>query len=118
MIAAAMPDYAPGGGDPLRDDNVENLNFSGLVAAFDSARSANPSLTGWALTNALAAFQLAGSNSAAMGGDLAYQYGLNGTLAGIGVTPALGVLANPALGLAAQPLTPLAGLQVGPQRLS
>jgi len=118
MIAAAMSDYAPGGSDPLRDNKVENFNFSGLVGAFDKARAANAPLTNWALTSALASFQLAGSDSAAMGGDLACHYGLYGTLAGIGVTPALAVLASPGLGVSSQLLTPLAGLQVGSQRLS
>ncbi|WP_294245168.1 calcium-binding protein [Propionivibrio sp.] len=118
MIAEAMADFAPGGADPWRDQKVENFNFAGLVGAFDAARAANPTLTSWALTNALATFQLAGSDSAAIGGDLAYQYGKNGTLAGIGVTPAFTVLNNAGLGTSAQTLNPLASLQVGAQRLS
>ena len=118
MMAEAMADFAPGGADPLRDQKVENFNFAGLAGAFDTARVANPGLTSWALTNALVNFQLAGSDSAALGGDLAYQYGRNGTLAGIGITPAFDVLNSAALGAAAQTLTPLAGLQTGTQRLS
>ena len=118
VIAEAMADFAAGGSDPLRDQKVENFNFAGLVGAFDTARAANTGLTSWALTNALVNFQLAGSNTAAMGGDLAYQYGKNGTLAGIGITPAIDVLSNASLGTSAQTLQPLSGLQVGPQRLS
>jgi Ca2+-binding RTX toxin-like protein len=118
MMAEAMADFAPGGADLLRDQKVENFNFAGLAGAFDTARVANPGLTSWALTNALVNFQLAGSDSAALGGDLAYQYGRNGTLAGIGVTPAFDVLNSAALGTSAQTLTPLAGLQTGTQRLS
>ena len=72
----------------------------------------------WALTNALTSFQLAGSDTAALGGDLAYQYGKNGTLAGIGVTPALATLSDANLGSTAQTLTPLSGLQTGSVRLS
>lgn len=117
-IAEAMADFDAGGSDPLRDQKVENFNFAGLVGAFDAARAATPTLTNWALTNALASFQLAGSDSAALGGDLAYQYGKNGTLAGIGVTPAFDVLNNAGLGTSAQTLNPLAGLQTGTQRLS
>ena len=118
IMAEAMADFAPGGADPLRDQKVENFNFAGLAGAFDTARVANPGLTTWALTNALVNFQLAGSDSAALGGDLAYQYGKNGTLAGIGITPAFDVLNSAALGTSAQALTPLAGLQTGTQRLS
>jgi trimeric autotransporter adhesin len=118
VVAEAMADFAAGGSDPLRDQKVEEFNFAGLVRAFDTARAANTGLTSWALTNALVNFQLAGSDSAALGGDLAYQYGKNGTLAGIGITPALDVLSSAALGTSAQALTPLAGLQTGTQRLS
>ena len=118
MMAEAMADFAPGGADPLRDQKVESFNFAALAGAFDTARVANPGLSSWALSNALLNFQLAGSDSAALGGDLAYQYGRNGTLAGIGVTPAFDVLNSAALGASAQTLSPLAGLQSGTQRLS
>lgn len=118
VIAEAMADFAAGGSDPLRDQKVEQFNFAGLVGAFDAARTADSGLTSWALTNALTSFQLAGSDTAALGGDLAYQYGQNGTLAGIGVTPALATLSDANLGTAAQTLSPLAGLQTGSVRLS
>ena len=118
VMAEAMAGFVQGGSDPLRNQKVENFNFAGLVGAFDAARAANTGLTSWALTNALTSFQLAGSDTAALGGDLAYQYGRNGTLAGIGATPALATLSNASLGGSAQTLTPLAGLQTGSVRLS
>lgn len=118
VIADAMAGFSAGGSDPLKDQKVENFNFAGLVGAFDAARTADTGLTSWALTNALSSFQLAGSDTAALGGDLAYQYGHSGTLAGIGVVPALATLSNPALGTSAQTLTPLSGLQTGTTRLS
>lgn len=118
VMAEAMAGFVQGGSNPLMDQKVENFNFAGLAGAFDTARTANPSLTSWALTNALASFQLAGSDTAALGGDLAYQYGKNGTLAGIGVTPALTTLSDANLGTNAQTLNPLAGLQTGAVRLS
>ena len=118
MIAEAMAEFDAGGSNPLLDQNVESFNFAGLAGAFDAARTANPTLTSWALTNALTSFQLAGSDTAALGGDLAYQYGKNGTLAGIGVTPALATLSDANLGATAQTLNPLAGLQAGSVRLS
>jgi Ca2+-binding RTX toxin-like protein len=118
MIADAMADFAPGGNDPLRDNKVETFDFAGLAGAFDAARVANPTLSAWALTNALSQFHLAGSDSAALGGDLAYQYGRNGMLAGIGVSAAQQALGDPGFGNQAQTLQPLSGLQVGAQRLS
>jgi Ca2+-binding RTX toxin-like protein len=118
VMAEAMAGFVQGGSDPLLNEKVENFNFAGLAGAFDAARAADTSLTSWALTNALTSFQLAGSDTAAQGGDLAYQYGKNGTLAGIGVTPALATLSDANLGTNAQTLTPLAGLQTGSVRLS
>jgi len=61
---------------------------------------------------------LSGSDSQALGGDLAYQYNLNNSLAGIGVVPAQAVLGNANFGVAPQPLQPLASLQTGAARLS
>ena len=61
---------------------------------------------------------------AALGGDLAYQYGLNGTLAGIGIGigigtgPAQDVVGSAQFGTQAQQLRPLATLQEGPVRLT
>ncbi len=118
VIAEAMADFDAGGSNPLLDQKVENFNFAGLVSAFDAARTANPTLTAWALSNALSSFQLAGSDSAAIGGDLAYQYGKNGTLAGIGLTAAQSVLCDASFGNSAQNLQPLASLQTGSVRLS
>ena len=118
VMAEAMAGFVQGGSNPLLDQKVENFNFTSLVGAFDAARAANSSLTSWALTNALTSFQLAGSGTAAMGGDLAYQYGKNGTLAGIGVTPALSTLSDTNLGTNPQALNSLASLQTGTVRLS
>ena len=118
MIAEAMADFSAGGSDPLKDQKIENFNFAGLAGAFDAARVANPGLTSWALTNALTSFQLAGSDTAAIGGDLAYQYGKNGTLAGIGLTSAQQVIGDANFGTQAQTLRPLATIQEGAVRLS
>jgi Ca2+-binding RTX toxin-like protein len=117
VIAEAMADFDAGGTDPLSDNRVESFDFAGLVGAFDAARTANPGLTSWAVTNALTQFHLAGSDEAALGGDLAYQYGRNGMLAGIGVDAAQEVLGNAQFGVQAQTLQPLAGLQEGAVRL-
>jgi len=118
VVAEAMAGFAPGGADPLRDQKVEQFDFKGLVGAFDAARAANSALTTWAVSSALAAFQHAGSDTAALGGDLAWQYGRNGTLAGIGLTPAQQVLGDAGFGSVAQTLRPLTALQDGAFRLS
>jgi hypothetical protein len=61
---------------------------------------------------------LGGSDTEALGGDLAYQYGKNLSLAGIGSEPAQTLLASASFGSSAQALQSLASLQVGPERLS
>jgi len=89
-----------------------------LVAdRFDQALAANPGLTSWALTQALMDFHLTGSDTEALGGDLAYQYGKNGNLSNVGLAAAQAILSDPAFGTGAQALRPLTGLQEGALRL-
>jgi hypothetical protein len=75
-------------------------------------------VSNWALTNALLDAHLAGSDSEAIGGDLAYRYGLNGTLSGIGLSAAQDVLKAPQFGTDTQTLRPLEQLQQGQIRLA
>jgi hypothetical protein len=112
-----MVDYANGAADGLHDRKIETFDFQVLSGAFDAARSANPSVRRWSLTDALLDAHLAGSDQAALGGDLAYQYGLRGTLAGIGIDAARGVLGSALFGAQAQPLRPAAELQQDVNRL-
>ena len=114
VVAQAMAGFNPLGGDPLLDNKVEQFNFAALAYAFDAGGQVN----GWALTNALLSAHLAGSDTEAIGGDLAYQYGLNRSLAGIGLTPAQDVLNAPGFGAAPQQLRPLQDLQQGQIKLS
>jgi Ca2+-binding RTX toxin-like protein len=114
VIAEAMAGFNPGGGDTLLDNKVEQFDFSALATAFDAAGRVN----GWALTNALLSAHLSGSDTAALGGDLAYQYGKAGSLAGIGLTPAQDVVNAPQFGSSSQTLRTLAELQQGQIRLS
>src|SRR6266568_4205773 len=118
VIAEAMAGFDANSADPLLNKKVQTFDFTQLVNAFDAARAADPGLTSWALTNALTQYHLSGSDDAALGGDLAYQYGLNGTLAGIGFDKAQDVLNDPQFGAQAQALHPLSSLQDGAVRLS
>ena len=72
----------------------------------------------WAVMNALLDAHLSGSDSEAIGGDLAYRYGLSGSLAGIATGAAENVIANVQFGIAPQILQPLAGLQDGLVKLA
>jgi hypothetical protein len=67
---------------------------------------------------ALVAQHLSGSDTAAIGGDLAYRYGRFDTLSDISFTPALAVLTAAGFGTAAQTLQALGSLQDSSPRLS
>ena len=110
--------YNPASPDALVNQQVQNFDFSALANDFDQALAADPTLTAWSMTDALLTTHLSGSDSEALGGDLAYQYNLNNSLAGIGVVPAQSVLGNANFGAAPQALQPLASLQTGAARLS
>jgi Ca2+-binding RTX toxin-like protein len=114
LIVESMAAFSPGGADPLLDNKVETFDFAALANAFDAAGQVNQ----WSLMNALLDMHLSGSDTEAVGGDLAYQYGLNRTFTGIGLTPAQDVLNAPQFGTGAQTLRPITELQHGQIRLS
>jgi hypothetical protein len=118
VVIEGTSDYNAGSTNAINNKKVETFNFGGLVAAFDAALVANPSLTSWSLTNALATQYLTGSDTAARGGDLAYQYARNGNLSNISFTPALALLGAAGFGTTAQGLQALASLQDATPRLS
>ncbi len=104
VIAEAMADFDAGGSEVLKDNKVETFDFAGLTDRFDQALAADGTLTSWALTDALMDFHLSGSDVDAIGGDLAYQYGKAGTLAGLGLNAAQSVISAPTFGQSAQAL--------------
>jgi hypothetical protein len=114
VIVAANSDYSAASADPLVNSKIENFNFLGLVSRFDQAGAPSS----WSAMNSLLDTHLASSDTAALGGDLAYQYGANGSLAGLALTPVQGELASAQFGTSAQTLQPLAGLQEGMVKLS
>jgi Ca2+-binding RTX toxin-like protein len=118
VIAEVMAGYNPAGADPLLNKKVERFDFSVIATAFDQALAADPALSAWSLTSKLLDAHLGGSDSEALGGDLAYQYGVNGSLAGIGVGAAQDVLSSAQFAVQPQTLRPFTGLQEGLARLS
>ena len=101
VVAEAIQGFTLGSADQLRNNKIENFNFSNLVAAFDVAGAT----ANWQLTDArLTTHLLAGSDSAAIGGDLAYQYGKNSNLTGMGTLNAQSVIAAASFGQTSQTL--------------
>jgi hypothetical protein len=118
IVVDAMAAFNPAGTDPLLNRKVVDFNFASIVGQFDSALAANPTLTSWNVTNALASAYVSGSDTAAIGGDLAYDFGHRNALAGIGAAPAQSVLASGSFGTAAQSLQAATSLYAGTVRLS
>jgi len=104
-------------GAPSAGPDVETFDFRALVAAFDEARAGTRRMKSWALMNELLDAHLASSEDMAIGGDLAYQYALNGTLAGMGWNAARESVAAPDFGKAMQPLHSAAQLGADPVKL-
>jgi Ca2+-binding RTX toxin-like protein len=112
MIEEASPDYAPGGTDVLRNSKIEDFDFQKLVNSFDTARTANPNLAKWNLMNGLLDAHLVSSDNAAIGGEFAYEYGKNGSLAQVGIVAAETALKDPGFG-GMQNLKPFQGVSGG-----
>lgn len=113
LIVEANADFDASSTDRLYNRKVQSFDFLGLVSAFDQARASNRGLTTWAITNALLQFHLSGADDVAVGGDLAYWYGRNRTLAGMSLAAAQQIIGTPGFGAEAHTLRPFSGLQEG-----
>lgn len=113
IVADASSDFDAASANPLQNRRVQNFDFLGLVSAFDQARRHSPGLTSWEVTNALLQFHLSGVDDLALGGDLAYWYGKNRSLAGISLAAAQQAIGASTFGSEAQTLRPFSGLQEG-----
>lgn len=116
MVIEGTDDYNAASANTLNNKKIQQFNFDSLVTAFDQARVANPALTSWALSSSLLGFHLGGSDTAAIGGDLTYEYAKTGNLSAISMTPAQSILANAQFG-AAQNLVAAGSLQDSSPRL-
>ena len=107
VIAQTMDAFTEASADPLLDTRVELFDFRVLADRFDLARSADPTITQWALTDSLLDAHLAGSDADAIGGDLATYYGVHGTFDAASFNIST-YLTHPLFG-AIQPLTDQSG---------
>lgn len=108
VTAAAGGDYNAASGDRTLNQKVVVFDFAKLVSAFDKALAANPSLGPWSMAGTLGSAYLQGSNTQAIGGDLAWAHATAGTWGDLtwqGVASRLPSLSATAL----QAFTPQAG---------
>ena len=80
---------------------------------FDQASADKSSRNKWSLMDGLLSAHLASSDTAALGGDLAYMYGTHGGLSGMSVSAAQSTLQNAEFGTAPQTLNPWPTLNTG-----
>ena len=92
---------------------IRQFDFGKLVASYDQAVAANRTTDHWALTNAMLDKHLEHSSGGALGGDLAWQYGMNGSLAMVSLNAAQDVLDNSSFGTKAQHLHKLSSSKDG-----
>lgn len=78
QVATAGGDYDASSADRIKNRKVIAFDFAALVNRFDQLRAGDPNLVSWPLAGDLNGFFKAGSDSAAMGGDMAYRYATNG----------------------------------------
>ncbi|MFZ6820336.1 putative Ig domain-containing protein [Undibacterium sp. Ji22W] len=104
IVIEGTSDYVSTSNNVLNNHKIELFNFDGLVTAFDQARAATPGMSSWALSNSLLNFYTSGSDTSAIGGDLTYQYAMNGNLSNIAMNPALVLLTGTAFGVNGQNL--------------
>ena len=105
LVIEGTADYQPNSTSKLNNRKIEQFDFDGLVAKFDAALAANPKLSSWALSGSLLSFHLGASDTAAIGGDLAYQYAVNDKLSALSVNDVPAILDAKQFGTANQTVT-------------
>ncbi|MBU1777952.1 MAG: putative Ig domain-containing protein, partial [Gammaproteobacteria bacterium] len=116
IVVEAMPGYDQNSADPLLNKRVQQFDFLALANQFEAALAADPSidpwttpwLTEWQLAPHLADCHLGGSDTAAIGGDMAYLYGKNGNLGGLSEAEVRAQLTDVGFGTASQNLNSVA----------
>jgi hypothetical protein len=102
IIEQASSDYNAVSSNVLVNCKIETFDFAQLVSMFDQARMQNPAVVSWKLDNGLVAAHVAGSDTAAWGGNLAYWDGMHGRLKGMDLSAAVSALGDVSFGHDAQ----------------
>jgi VCBS repeat-containing protein len=103
IIAETMPGYAPNSPDALLNQRIQQFDFLGLANQFGAALAADPTITSWQLAPHLKDFHTGSSNTLALGGDMAYQYGKTGNMDGLPEADIRTQLVDAGFGIIGQP---------------
>jgi Putative Ig domain/RTX calcium-binding nonapeptide repeat (4 copies) len=93
QVVTVGGDYNATSSDVTKNNQVEVFDFGKLVQRFDAARATNSTVAnGWAVMNSLLSTHIGGSDTAAIGGDLSFQYATTGNLTGVSLSAAQAVV--------------------------
>ena len=121
MLTEPSGAYAQTSGDSLRDNKVEQFDGTRIVAAFDTAYKSSSSLragNAWAVMGTLLNAHLNGSDSGAVGGDLAYLYGQTAGVGGVSMVAANSTLSEASFATGTQALNTNVTVPSGIARLA
>ena len=115
IVAESMPDYNSASTDPLLNKKIETFDFQRIVAAFDAARAGNSKLPAWTVAPVLASARISGSDTEALGGVLAHEYGVHKNIDLMPLAQAQAALGDSHFGSQAQPFAtaPAVALSAG-----
>ncbi len=102
IVIEGSRDYDVASTDPMRNQKIQTFDFLGLVADYDAAGHPR----NYDVAAALAAHRIGGSDTAAIGGSIAYEYALSGTLGTLTYSQMQSVINDPDFGISAQSITP------------
>ncbi|KGM39698.1 hypothetical protein JY96_05760 [Aquabacterium sp. NJ1] len=108
LIAEAMAGFNANGTDQLRNHKFEQFAFDGIVNAFD----AQDKKSSWHVPEEYLPHLAGGSpssNTAAFGGDLAYQYGMFGTMTGLSLSGTQSLISQREFGTGTQTINTVGG---------
>jgi Ca2+-binding RTX toxin-like protein len=120
VLTEASGAYSESSSNALLNDKAEQFNLQRLIQHFDTAYASSSSLrrgNPWAAMNSLLDAHLNGSDTAALGGDLAYQFGsaASSQLAGMGMSAAGTVLSDASFATGLQTLHRATAISAGPR---
>lgn len=102
IVIEGTRNYSATSTNPMNNQKIQTFDFLPLVAAFDAARAAGQTFK---VADNLPTYRLSGSDTDAIGGAIAYQYGRNGAINSITDTQLQAILGSASFGVEAQPIS-------------
>ncbi|MEN8130811.1 MAG: calcium-binding protein, partial [Pseudomonadota bacterium] len=105
IITEAQAAFEVNSTDPLLNQRIHQYDLAAVIQAFDEARVLGDQQDPWSITQAALDEMLLASDEEAIGGELAYRYGMNGGIDALGSTT-FTILNDSRFAVSNQPLKP------------